>query len=697
MKLRIKDFMTTNVIKLLWNDSILKAANVMVKYHIDGMPVVDSKGKLIGLFTKTHALKAIGMDCQVPVGELMKTDVITISEDALPEDALKVQVGRLPVVDKNGELVGIITRTDIMGEFKRQLEYAIEQVNAIMNSGHNPIIAIDTNGKIILMNKSAEKLVGLSEEEGIGKLIEDIIPNANLTSFMHTGDAEPIQRIVIGQTILAINKSPIVSKGKIIGAVGIFQDISELEDISHELNVVQEINNELNAILDFSADGFVICNGEGTIIRDNKSCYEMLGIKEKSLVGLPVEWLIKLGYTTESVTQKVLEKKAPISIVQHLKTGRDIVHTGTPIFNENGEIFRVVANMRDLTELNFLQEKLREAQNLSGIYLNELEKFRKEQLNSDIIIKSEIMEKKVETAIKVAQVNSTVLLLGESGVGKEQIAKIVHEASERARNPFIKLNCASIAASLIESELFGYEGGSFTGASKEGRPGLFEISDGGTLFLDEIAELPFDMQSKLLRVLQEKEIYRVGGRRSIKLDVRIIAATNRDLEQMVKEGKFRQDLFYRLNVISIWIPPLRERKADIPPLIQHFLKKYNKKYNKNKKVSPQLVERLFHCEWQGNIRELENTIERMVVLSHLDVIDVDFLTKAEQNSSFQEPTTMNLKDVLNETEKNLILRVYGECKSTRKAAKLLGVDQSTIVKKMKKYLQTDPSYLQTDA
>ena len=695
MKLRIKDFMTTKVIKLLWDDSILKATNIMVKYRIDGMPVVDNEGKLIGIFTKTHALKAIGMDCQVAVGALMKTDVITISEDSLPEDALKVQVGRLPVVDKNGELVGIITRTDIMGAFKRQLEYAVEQVNAIINSGHNPIIAIDTNGRIILMNKAAEKLVGVSVEEAIGKLIEDI--NANLATFVHTGVAEPIQRIVIGQTILAINKNPIVSKGEIIGAVAIFQDISELENISHELKVVQEINNELNAILDFSADGFVISDGDGIIIRDNKSCYEILGIKEKSLVGLPVDSLIKLGYNTESVTQKVLENKVPISIVQHLKTGRDIVHTGTPIFDEKGRISRVVANMRDLTELNFLQEKLREAQNLSGIYLNELEKFRKEKLSSDIIIKSEIMEEKVETAIKVAQVNSTVLLLGESGVGKEQIAGIVHEASERARKPFIKLNCASIAASLIESELFGYEGGAYTGANKEGRPGLFEISDGGTLFLDEIGELPFDMQSKLLRVLQEKEIYRVGGRKSIKLDVRIIAATNRDLEQMVKDGKFRQDLFYRLNVISIWIPPLRERKADIPPLIQHFLRKYNKKYNKNKKVSPQLVERLFHCEWQGNIRELENTIERMVVLSHLDIIDVNFLTKGDQNRSLKEPTTMNLKDVLNETEKNLILRVYGECKSTRKAAKLLGVDQSTIVKKMKKYLQTDPSYLQTDA
>ena len=687
--MRIKDFMTTNVIKLRWDDSVLKAADIMVQCRIDGMPVVDKEDKLVGIFTKTHALRAIGLDRKVTVGELMKQDVITVREDALPEEALQVPVGRLPVVNYKGELVGIITRTDIMKAFQRQLEYAVEEHNAIINSGHNAIIAIDTNGEIMVINKSAEKLIGVPLEEAIGKSIEDIIPESNLTSVMHTGVAELVRKIVIGQRVLLVNKNPIISRGKIIGVVGIFQDISELEQISHELKTVQEINNELNTILDFSADGFVISNGQGVVLRDNKSSREMLGIKEVSIVGRHVNWLIESGYTFESVTLKVLEKKGPITTFQHLSSGREIVHTGTPILDENGDISRVVVNLRDLSELNFLREQLREAQKLSVKYFNELDKFRKEQLSSNIIIRSPIMVEKIETVIKVAQVDSTVLILGESGVGKEPIAGIVHKASNRANHPFIKLNCASIPANLIESELFGYEGGSYTGANKEGRPGLFEIADGGTLFLDEIGELPFDMQSKLLRVLQEREIYRVGGRKSIKLDVRIVAATNRDLEQMIRVDKFRPDLFYRLNVISIWIPPLRDRKEDIPPLIHHFLDKYNKKYDKQKKVSPQLVERFIYCQWLGNIRELENTIERMVVLSHEDLIDVDFLTEVDRSQSFKEPTSLNLRDILDETEKNLIQRVYGECKSTRKAAKILGVDQSTIVKKMKKYSRTD--------
>ncbi|KUO73704.1 MAG: hypothetical protein APF81_02030 [Desulfosporosinus sp. BRH_c37] len=687
--MRIKDFMTTNVIKLRWNDSVQKAADIMVQCRIDGMPVVDEEDRLVGIFTKTHALRAIGLNEKVSVGELMKQDVITVREDVLPEEALQIPVGRLPVVDFNGELVGIITRTDIMKAFQRQLEYAMEEHNAIINSGHNAIIAIDINGEIIVINKSAEQLIRVPLEEALGKSIEDIIPESNLTSVLHTGVAELVRKIVIGQRVLMVNKSPILSKGEVIGVVGIFQDISELEQISHELKTVKEINNELNTILDFSADGFVISNGQGLVLRDNKSSREMLGINEVSIVGQHVNWLVEGGYTFESVTMKVLEKKGPITIFQHLTSGREIVHTGTPILDENGDISRVVVNLRDLSELNFLREQLREAQKLSVKYFNELDKFRKEQLSSDIIIRSAIMVEKIETVMKVAQVDSTVLILGESGVGKEPIAGIVHKASNRVNHPFIKLNCASIPANLIESELFGYEGGSYTGASKEGRPGLFEIANGGTLFLDEIGELPFDMQSKLLRVLQEREIYRVGGRKSIKLDVRIIAATNRDLEQMIKVGKFRPDLFYRLNVISIWIPPLRDRKEDIPPLIHHFLEKYNLKYNKNKNVSPQLVERFIYYQWQGNIRELENTIERMVVLSQGDLIDIDFLTEGDRSQTFKEPTSMNLRDILDETERNLIERVYGECKSTRKAAKILGVDQSTIVKKMKKYSETD--------
>jgi PAS domain S-box-containing protein len=676
--------MTPNPISLKETSSISEAAEIMIKYRIDGLPVVNELEELVGILTKTHVFKALDKDDRTPVGKLMQKNVITIREDALPEAAWQTPVGRLPVVNDKGKLVGIITRTDLVKAFRLQLKYALEELNIIIQSTHNGIVAIDRTGNIRLMNKSAEELVGICLQDAVEKPIESFIPNSCLVSVMRTGQCNFLRKTTINQIEVLTNETPIISNGEIIGAVATFQCVSEIENISHELNTVKATNNELNAVIDFSADGIVVTNDKGIIMKANRASRENLGIKEDNLVGLPVQWLIDNGYNSESVIMKVIKSKSPVSIVQRLKSGREILHTGTPIFDDNGSLYCVVANMRDLTELNFLREQLKEAQNLSIKYISELEQYRKEQLQKDIVFQSEIMIETIQKAIKVSQYDSTVMLLGESGVGKEQLAKIVHEAGNRVKNPFIKLNCASIPPNLIEAELFGYEGNSFTGASKQGRPGLFEIADGGTLFLDEIGELPLDMQSKLLRVLQEQELYRVGGRKLIKLNVRIIAATNRNLEQMIKENLFRQDLYYRLNVITIAIPPLRDRKEDIPALIGHFLQKYNHKYNTTKKISPYVVENLIHYHWPGNIRELQNTIERMVVLNDTDLINIDFLSAKETNDE-KEWSCLNLKQVMEETEKRLIMKVHKECKSTRKSAKILGIDQSTVVKKLRKY------------
>jgi PAS domain S-box-containing protein/TyrR family helix-turn-helix protein len=671
--------------------SIQEAAALMLQYQIDGIPVVnDDNGKLVGLITKTHIFRALSStNIQISLRELMKKNVMTISETAKLGEALQTPVGRLPVINKDKKLVGIVTRTDLVSAYRWQLENALEEMNTIINSVHNCIIAIDSEARIKFMNKATEKLTGITIEEGIGKAIEEIIPSSSLPIVMATGICHYLKKNIVSNIEFLVSETPITNKGEIVGAVGIYQKKSEVESISHELKPLQTANDELSTIIDFSEDGIVIANGEGIILKCNNASREILGITKENLIGLSVKWLVEHGYNAESVILKVIEQKKRVSIFQHLKNGREILHTGTPIFDEKGNVYRVVVNMRDLTELNYLRVKLKEAQNLSLKYYSELEQYRSEQLQRDFIFKSEAIEKVLQKAIRVARVDTTVLLLGESGAGKEEIAKIIHEASERVTNSCIKLNCAAIPPNLIEAELFGYEGGTFTGASKDGRPGLFEIADNGTLFLDEIGELPFSMQSKLLRFLQEREIYRVGGRKPIKLDVRIIAATNRNLEQMLIDGDFRQDLYYRLNVISIVVPPLRERKEDIPPLISHFLQKYNKKYNMDKKISPQLVESLINFDWPGNIRELENTIERMVVLSFKNLIDVDFLSDSEKISPTNELTNLNLRAVLEETEKKLITKVYQECKSTRKAAKLLGVDQSTIVKKLKKYALND--------
>ena len=301
-----------------------------------------------------------------------------------------------------------------------------------------------------------------------------------------------------------------------------------------------------------------------------------------------------------------------------------------------------------------------------------------------IIIKSESMKQVVKLAIKVARVDSSVLITGETGVGKEVLARVVHKHSCRVNGPFIKLNCGAIQAELVESELFGYEPGAFTGARREGKPGLIELADGGTLFLDEIGDLPLNLQVKFLRVLQEREIQRVGGVETKGVNFRLIAATNKLLEDLVKQNKFREDLFYRLDVIPMTIPPLRERKEDILPLALYFLNKFSQKYGLSMRITPEVVAVLLNNDWPGNVRELENTIERLLVTGDTDVAPDHLIHKSSSSNEYGK-SCLNLRDILDETEKHLILQAFEQCKTTREMAEVLGISQSTVVKKMRKH------------
>lgn len=302
-----------------------------------------------------------------------------------------------------------------------------------------------------------------------------------------------------------------------------------------------------------------------------------------------------------------------------------------------------------------------------------------------IVAKSAAMKKVVSLALKLSRVDSNILIMGETGVGKEVVTRLIHTYGERNGRSFIKLNCGAIPENMLESELFGYEPGAFTGARKEGKPGLIELADRGTLFLDEIAELPVRLQVKLLRVLQDREVMRVGGTRTRKVDFRLIAATNKDLEEMVKTGDFRQDLFYRLNVISFVIPPLRQRKEDIIPLIMFFLDRFNRKYHFNKKISLDVIQSFQRYEWPGNIRELENAVERLVVMSDSNLITLHNAMEGPGIIPTEHNGSKAITEVIAETEKQLLYQVFRNCKTTRQMADALGVSQSTVVKKIKKY------------
>ncbi|HOV79757.1 MAG TPA: sigma 54-interacting transcriptional regulator [Bacillota bacterium] len=470
----------------------------------------------------------------------------------------------------------------------------------------------------------------------------------------------------------------------------------ELESIEQmDVFQVRRLAGEMQEVIEASHDGIFITDGQGTVLMVNSAWERICGMSRDFVVGKTAMYLVEQGFYSESAAERALEARKEVTIMLKMtggdKVGQKIMATGIPIFGDNGEIKRVVVNVRDITEIVNLKDQLEQTQQLNEKYAAELEHIRIQQIKHDNIIASSPKTKRVlEIAAQVAKVDSTILITGESGVGKEVIANYIHCLSHRSKGPLIKINCGAIPENLLESELFGYEPGAFTGALKQGKPGLFELAEKGTLFLDEVGELPPNLQVKLLRVLQNHEVLRVGGLTPIPVDARIISATNKDLLEMFRQGKFRDDLYYRLNVVSIEIPPLRERKEDIPLLALHILEKINEKYRFNKYLSSEVIDSFMEYSWPGNIRELENVIERMVVMTEDKKIGTSHLPSAIKNNAHSEINVvfseqMPLKSAVEHLEKQIIKQALKKYKSTRKAASVLKVDQSTIVRKAKKY------------
>lgn len=448
---------------------------------------------------------------------------------------------------------------------------------------------------------------------------------------------------------------------------------------------------QLNAIIDSSFDGLWISDGEGRVVRINKASEEINGIRAEQVLNRKMGELVAEGLIDRSVTLEVLKSRAAVTMIQHLKNGKQVLVTGNPVFDGNGKIGLVVVNDRDITELNKLRAELEESRALSLRYRRELSQAQwSDEHLPGFVVRSPTMHRVFETALRVAEVDSTVLIQGESGVGKGLMAKLIHRSSKRKDGPFIRVDCGAIPEPLIESELFGYEAGAFTGALTKGKPGYFEMAEAGTLFLDEIGELPKPIQVKLLRFMEENEVVRIGGTQQKKIDTRIIAATHRDLGAMVQESSFRKDLFFRLNVVPLRVPPLRERPEDIPPLIHHFLKKYNEKCGAAKVLRGSAVDCLCTYPFPGNIRELANLLEQLVVLSPNQEIDLQDLPSAVRSRSPAEKEVdgergWNLRRGVERLEREVLKRAIQEFGSQRRAASALGVNQSTLARKIRKY------------
>lgn len=459
------------------------------------------------------------------------------------------------------------------------------------------------------------------------------------------------------------------------------------------LNSMREHNRELDSIIEAFSDGIYISDEKGYGIRVNKAYEQITGLTSKELINKDLAEIVAKGIISKSSTLKAIEKKKPITYTQKYKDNKELLVSSNPIFNDEGELYRVVTTARDITELNQLQKRLSESDERSKKYYQELILLREQQMETgEIVAVSQSMCAVVDLAKRAAKVDSTCLILGESGVGKDVIARLIHSNGKRCKQPFIKINCGAIPRELLEAELFGYEVGAFTGARKEGKPGMFEMAHEGTFFLDEIGEMPLDLQVKLLEILQDRTLYRVGGTKPIRIDVRIIAATNRNLAEMVKKGLFREDLYYRLNIIPIEIPPLRERPEDILPLVEMMLRQLNERFAKNTTLSSEVQQCLLNYQWPGNIRELHNIIERMMVMSREEIVGMEYVPRglSKQCENLVENISSNkLQEVLEEVEKKLLLKNLRECKTIRKAAEALGVDHSTVCRKIQKYNLSD--------
>lgn len=441
---------------------------------------------------------------------------------------------------------------------------------------------------------------------------------------------------------------------------------------------------DLKDVFEYAFDEIFVTDEQGIVVRVNSTCERHYQLAAEELVGKHVKELQKDGIFYPSATLEVIEKKRPIELVQTTKSG-EYLHVRTrPVFDDEGNLRRVISYSRDLTELYQLRQKVEEMDNQLKTYKKEL---RETYEHEGLIFKSLAMQKIVDTIKKVSVVDSTVLVLGETGVGKSRLVRHLHEVSHRKHESFYEINCAALPTNLIESELFGYSGGSFTGANREGKKGLLESAHKGTLFLDEIGEMPLEIQAKLLQVLQEKTFRPIGGRELKKVDVRIVAATNRDLSEMVKQGTFRKDLYYRLNVIPIAIPPLRERTEDILPLIYHYLQHFNKKYGRDVKLAPSTLQMFVGYPWEGNNREIENVIERIVITVD-DVVTVEDLPLSMQEAAIEQ-SGQSLYKMLEEVERNIILKAYKTYGSSYKVAEFLQISQSAATRKIKKFIEEE--------
>ena len=562
-------------------------------------------------------------------------------------------------------------------------------VRILSESLNKSVFIINTERKVVYINTKAKKYFKIlnypnDEIEKFFNIRKDYIQSCL------EGKAFSSIKVIIKDDIFYMDIAPLTLNSEIVGGLIVINEKYDSKSFESTFQVLNNINKEIELFYAMYYDEIMVTDDKGKIISvNNPVCEEYYNLNEMHLINTNVKELEDKGIFKPSITLKVIKEKKLISILQKTQTGKVLMVYGLPVFDNSFKLSKVFSTSKDLTEIYTLKEKLSKTEKLMEKYYLKLKEIKNEQnLFENVIYKSSQMRHLIDLIKRISTVDSHIILNGESGVGKTLFAKIIHKLSNRRNNEFVSINCGAIPENLLESELFGYEKGAFTGAKNEGKIGYIELANNGTLFLDEISELPLQMQVKLLKVLDEKSFTRVGSTKPIKSDFRLIAATNKDLEKLTKENKFREDLFYRLNVIQINIPSLRERKDDIPLLVNFFIEKYNKKYNTNKRLDPKVLDVFSEYKWPGNVRELENIIERLVVTIDKALIEKSDLPSFFSNQDYQNvqiDQVLPLKNSIDNLEKQLLGKVYEIHKNTYKVAEVLGISQSSVVRKLKKY------------
>jgi PAS domain S-box-containing protein len=651
------------------------------------LPITNEDGSLVGVFTSSGMYQMI-LDKQpinTPISDYIKKDVSTIhsdiSYDELERIVQKSQVGTGVVLDEQNKVLGLLTKSDMVMALLKSSNSLRDQLQIILQHTNMGTMMTNEVGEILYVNERLCKMLSMSEDQLIGRKLDDIFP---VLKGKLTDEAATFQK-KLEKVKAVLHVTPYQMTLNKRGFIILFQDLSEIELMAEELQTVKNLKSSLETAMNHAYDGILMTDENQKIQMVSPSLLELFNMQKNDVIEKQVD-LVFPQFHLSSVYKSETGEFSDFLEINGIKY---IVHR-IPIL-QDGKVIGVIGKVmyRQLNEVSEMFKKLQKAENKASYYQNELKQAESARFTWDHIISLDpYMEKLKKSANKAAKGRSTILIRGESGTGKELFAHAIHNSSPRKNGKFVVVNCAAIPEDLLESEFFGYEEGAFTGAKRRGKLGKFDLANGGTLFLDEIGDMSLSLQAKLLRVLQEREFYRVGGSKRIQIDVRIIAATNRYLEDMVKKGQFREDLYYRLNVISLNIPPLKERRKDIDYLIKAFTKDLNKLLGTSIiGMDERARDALLSYDWPGNVRELRNVMERAMTFAENGKIHVedlsDYILKIIQTQNTNSNSSLSLvEDAEITTIEKALIQTKG---NKAKAARLLGISRSGLYEKLKKY------------